>query len=261
MSHIFSPLITEDWSGNNYGHFEPYQKKKFIVLHGPVSNNKEVVKSTWQPVGTREASANYVCGVDFLAGVVGEQYGSWHSGGSGLITNHNSISIEIMNDFVGTPPYYNDATFDKRAVERAIKLVVDICKRQGIAPSRNTIVGHKETNATSCPQTLDVDNFVKRVQEIYYNIKKTLEKGVKKTMFLIKLTENHDKEGKFNKGDIFLFDTSKKMFAKLDGKTYKKYDELKKLGLIEEQESNKVYPVFTVLNSLELYKQVHYSQL
>ena len=80
-------------------------------------------------------------------------------------------------------------------------------------------------------------------------------------MFLIKLTENHDNEGKFNKGDIFLFDTSKKIFAKLDGKTYKKYAELKKLGLIEEQESHRLYPVFTVLTGLELYKQVHFSQL
>ena len=76
--------------------------KKYIVIHGVGGTNFNGVFSMWysdkNPNG-REASANYVCSDTEIVGCVGEEWSAWHCGGTGTITNQNSIGIEHINSF------------------------------------------------------------------------------------------------------------------------------------------------------------------
>lgn len=82
----------------------------------------------------REASCNYVVGKDGSIGLcVEEKDRAWTSGGkykvngiSGSMNDHRAVTIEVASDT--THPY---AVTDK-AYEALIKLVADICKRNGI---------------------------------------------------------------------------------------------------------------------------------
>ena len=82
----------------------------------------------------RECSSNYVVGKDGSIGLsVEEKYRAWTSGGpnkvngiSGSENDHRAVTIEVASD--KSSPY---AVTDE-AYEALIKLVADICKRNGI---------------------------------------------------------------------------------------------------------------------------------
>ena len=145
--------------------------KKFIVIHGTASTNIEAIWGMWwsdrNPNG-RQASANYVVGDTQIVGCVGEQASAWHCGGVGRITNQNSIGIEHINSYIGD---MNDAStylFSEATINNGARLVAEICARLGIYPSADTIVPHRSVYATACPQSLDMNDYIRRVLS-YYN--------------------------------------------------------------------------------------------
>ena len=144
--------------------------KKYIVIHGVAGTNINTVFSMWysnvNPNG-REASANYVVDDTQIVGCVGEQASAWHCGGTGTITNQNSIGIEHVNSYIGD---VNDAStylFSEATINNGARLTAEICKRLGLTPDANTIVPHRAVYATACPQSLDMNDYIRRVVAFY----------------------------------------------------------------------------------------------
>lgn len=169
---IYSDLITssrpEIYGSNG---FVGVEAKKYIVIHGVAGTSLDVVFGMWysntNPNG-RQASANYAVDDTQIVGCVGENYSAWHCGGTGAITNQNSIGIEHVNSFIGN---VNDAStylFSEATINNGAKLCAEICHRLGIVPSASTIVPHRAVYATACPQSLDMADYINRVLA-YYN--------------------------------------------------------------------------------------------
>ncbi|MCS4488367.1 peptidoglycan recognition protein family protein [Streptococcus sciuri] len=165
---VYSDLITIArpevfWSGGA----RP-QAIRYIVIHGTATTNVVGAYSTWLKSRNYQTSANYLVTDSDIMGCVGENFVAWHSGGRGAITNENSIGIEHINSYIGN---LNDAStylFSDRTLENGARLTAEICKRLGLAPDRSTIKMHREVSQTACPQTLNIDDYVRRVQK-YYN--------------------------------------------------------------------------------------------
>lgn len=166
---IYSDLITVArpetfWSGGE----RSLSAIRYIVIHGTATTNIVGAYSTWLKSRNNQTSANYLVTDNDIMGCVGENFIAWHSGGTGAITNANSIGIEHINSSIGN---YNDAStylFSDKTLENGARLVAEICKRLGLKPDRSTIKMHREVSATACPQTLNIDDYVRRVQK-YYN--------------------------------------------------------------------------------------------
>lgn len=160
---IYSDLITSSRPElfGNWG-VRDMKSIKYIVIHGTLGLSVQSAVNAW--TGGRQASANYIVHDNQIVGCVGENYTAWHCGGQGAITNQNSIGIEHVNATLNGA----NSTFSAQTVDTGAKLVAEICKRLGIVPSRKTIVGHKEVYATACPQSLNLDDYVKKVLS-YYN--------------------------------------------------------------------------------------------
>ncbi|PCH13899.1 N-acetylmuramoyl-L-alanine amidase [Streptococcus parauberis] len=135
---------------------------KYIVLHGTYGLSVQSAVNAW--TSGRDASASYIVHEKEIVGCVGENFIAWHCGGTGQITNENSIGIEHVNQTLNGAK----STFSPQTVETGAKLVAEICKRLGIVPSRKTIVGHKEASSTECPQSMNLDAYVEKVKQ-YYN--------------------------------------------------------------------------------------------
>lgn len=172
---IYSDLITMS-SPRNFGTngSRALSSVKYIVIHGTANTSLAGTLAGWSVADDghatgRQASANYVVDDNDIAGAVGENYSAWHCGGTGAITNQNSIGIEHVNSSIGD---YADAStylFSDKTLDNGARLTADICKRLGIVPSAQTIVPHRAVYATACPQTLNMDNYIKRVQAYYNN--------------------------------------------------------------------------------------------
>ena len=146
------------------------EAKKYIVIHGVAGTRLDVVFGMWysntNPNG-RQASANYAVDDTQIVGCVGEQASAWHCGGTGAITNQNSIGIEHVNSYIGD---INDAStylFSEATINNGARLTAEICKRLGLTPDANTIVPHRAVYATACPQSLDMDDYIRRVVAFY----------------------------------------------------------------------------------------------
>ena len=146
------------------------EAKKYIVIHGVAGTRLDVVFGMWysntNPNG-RQASANYAVDDTQIVGCVGEQASAWHCGGTGAITNQNSIGIEHVNSYIGD---VNDAStylFSEATINNGARLTAELCKRLGLTPDANTIVPHRAVYATACPQTLNMDEYIKKVQAFY----------------------------------------------------------------------------------------------
>ena len=144
--------------------------KKYIVIHGVAGTRLDVVFGMWysdsNPNG-REASANYAVDDTQIVGCVGEQASAWHCGGTGRITNQNSIGIEHVNSYIAD---INDAStylFSEATINNGARLTAEICKRLGLTPDANTIVPHRAVYATACPQSLDMNDYIRRVVSFY----------------------------------------------------------------------------------------------
>lgn len=173
---IYSDLVTIArpelfWNGGS----RPLSAIKYIVIHGTATTSVTGAYSTWLKSRNNMTSANYLVTPTETMGCVGENYVAWHSGGTGTITNYNSIGVEHINSYIGN---YNDAStylFDNRTIDRGAKLVAEICKRLGIVPSSRTIVPHRSVSATACPQTLNMTDYIAKVLAYYNGAKRVSE--------------------------------------------------------------------------------------
>ena len=123
--------------------------RKITIHHAAGNSSLNGFGATFN--GTREVSANY--GIDSQGRVgmyVEECNRAWTS--SSADNDHQAITIEIANDG-GDPDWHVSDT----ALEAAINLCVDICKRNGIAKLNFTgdengnLTMHKYFAATGCP--------------------------------------------------------------------------------------------------------------
>ncbi|MHB9781197.1 peptidoglycan recognition protein family protein [Streptococcus sp. 10F2] len=165
---LYSGLITEArpevfWSGG-----KRTSKIQYIVIHGTATTSVTGAYSTWLRSRNNMTSAHYLVTPNATMGCVGENHVAWHSGGEHAITNENSIGIEHINSHIGNVNDPNTYLFDDATLERGAKLVAEICLRYGLKPDASVIVPHRQASATACPQTLDMADYIKRVQR-YYN--------------------------------------------------------------------------------------------
>ena len=206
---IYSDLITssrpESFWGGGVRNVSAVTK---IIIHGIGGTNKEGIWSTWKVGSNRQASAHYVCTHDEIIGCVGENYIAWHSGALGSVNNYNTIGVEHINSEIGDINDSSTYLFDPRTIENGAMLVADICKRLGIQPNRQNILSHREVSATACPQTLDIEKYVKLVQDYYYVRKSSGNKPQESksrgvyTMRIITFKDNIDG---FKKDGMYLF--------------------------------------------------------
>lgn len=168
---LYSGLITEArpevfWSGG-----KRTSPIKYIVIHGTATTSVEAAYNTWLRSRNNMTSAHYLVTPNATMGCVGENYVAWHSGGEHAITNENSIGIEHINSYIGNVNDPNTYLFDDATLERGAKLVAEICLRYGLKPDSSVIVPHRQASATACPQTLDMDDYIKRAQRYYKEMK------------------------------------------------------------------------------------------
>ena len=141
---------------------------EFIVIHHMATTSFEGGMATWYGYNGGGTSANYAVNDTEIVGCIGENFASWHSGGTGKndipnIPNINarSIGIEHVNS-TGAPSWQvSDAT-----IRNSAKLVADICQRYNIPITRDRIKRHGEITKTQCCGGLDIDKLVKYAQEI-----------------------------------------------------------------------------------------------
>ena len=149
----FSPLTTKiiPASTSNYSKGRSGQTIKKITWHHMAGNcSIETCGSFWQTKG-RNASSNYGIGSDGrIGGYVDEENRSWCS--SSAANDNQAITIEIANDG-GAPTWH----VSDKAIESAINLTVDICKRRGIKSlswtgnANGTFTWHCMFTSTACP--------------------------------------------------------------------------------------------------------------
>lgn len=149
----FSPLTTKiiPASTSNYSKGRSGQTIKKITWHHMAGNcSIETCGSFWQNP-SRRASSNYGIGSDGrIGGYVDEENRSWCS--SSAANDNQAITIEIANDG-GAPDWH----VSDKAIESAINLTVDICKRRGIkklvwtGDANGTFTWHCFFTSTSCP--------------------------------------------------------------------------------------------------------------
>ena len=205
---IYSDLITSSRPETFWGGGErPLSAVTKIVIHGIGGTSKSGIWSTWKVGSNRQASAHYVCTPDEIIGCVGENFIAWHSGGLGTINNYNTIGVEHINSEIGDIKDASTYLFDPKTIENGVKLVAEICKRLGIQPNRQNILAHREVYATACPQTLDIENYVKRVQEYYYGQKRITkpQENKNKGVYNMRIIRFAEDVAPFKKDGMYLF--------------------------------------------------------
>lgn len=246
---IYSDLITSSRPESFWGGGERAMSNiKHIVIHGTASTRLDPIWATWSKGSNRQASAHYVVADNQIIGCVGENYIAWHSGGTGAITNFNSIGVEHLNSYIGNVSDPQSYLFSETTIETGAMLVADICKRLGIQPNSQNIIPHRAVSATSCPQTLNMGEYVKLVQDYYYGRKlastqtQIENKGVY-TMRIITFKENIDG---FKKDGVYLFNFNRGTYnhlknaeeVKFVGKAYKEANGTD----IPHETASKAYP-------------------
>ena len=209
--NIYSDLITSA-RPEIFGFYYDNTPKKYVVIHGTATTNFNGIFFNWYSnvnQNGRQASANYCVSDTEIVGCVGENYGAWHCGGVREITNQNSIGIEHVNSSIGN---YEDAStylFSDATLENGARLTAEICLRNGIPIDNDHIVPHRSVFSTACPQTLNMDEYIKRVSEIAYGSEKEKEKekgGIDMNGLLVVIKD--DFGGAFMKNRIFFWSIS-----------------------------------------------------
>ncbi|EMG26233.1 N-acetylmuramoyl-L-alanine amidase [Streptococcus parauberis] len=217
---------------------------KYIVLHGTYGLSVQSAVDAW--TGGREASAQYIVHDNQIVGCVGENFTAWHCGGTGAITNQNSIGVEHVNNRING----ENSTFSAQTIETGAKLVAEICKRLGIAPSNKTIVPHRSVFATACPQAMDVPAYIDKVKQ-YYNgtqKKETPKPQPKETKSVASneqtsarlLIFDEDLNG-YKKGDYLLLNFDRGTYSKVNDKAEVDFIKKQYTG-IQIEHVSKAYP-------------------
>lgn len=131
-----------------YGKPRTMQK---IVLHwwdDPKKNpTLQGAINTFKIVGG--VSAHYLVDNQTIVQMVTEENIAWHARDA----NPYSIGIEINPKTPGD------------TYKTVSQLVADICKRRGIAITRQNIIGHREVVNTQCPGTIDIDRVIREAKQ------------------------------------------------------------------------------------------------
>lgn len=160
MSEIFSPLTTSI-NPNIMNSSSERSKIDRIVIHHNATTNKDVAMNTWLQGAPANTSAHYEITPTEIIGCVGEEQTAWHSGNWDM--NLRSIGLEHLNS-TGAPNWL----VDNRTLDNSAKLIADICKRYGFAPSSTTIIPHSAVSATACPFSINVSSLIEKAKK-YYN--------------------------------------------------------------------------------------------
>lgn len=145
-----SNLVNYVWLSPNCN--KPRNDKiKKITIHMVAGNCSVETLGSIFAKESRRASSNYGIGSDGRVGLyVNECDRSWCSGSRG--NDHQAITIEVANDS-GAPEWH----VSDKAMDKLIKLCVDICKRNGIkklnftGDKNGNLTMHKYFQDTSCP--------------------------------------------------------------------------------------------------------------
>lgn len=213
---------------------------KYIVIHGTLGLSVQNAVDTWT-VGGREASAQYIVHDNQIVGCVGENFTAWHCGGTGAITNQNSIGVEHVNNRIDGA----NSTFSAQTIETGAKLVAEICKRLGIVPSDKTIVPHRSVFATACPQAMNVPAYIDKVKQYYNGTPKPQPKETKKVTFNEQtsarlLVFDEDLNG-YKKGDYLLLNFDRGTYSKVNDKAEVDFIKKQYTG-IQTEHVSKGYP-------------------
>lgn len=146
LTNVYMPASTSNYTEGRSG-----QTIKKITWHHMAGNlSVESCGKLWQDP-SRRASSNYGIGTDGRIGCyVEEQNRSWCS--SSAANDNQAITIEIANDG-GAPDWH----VSDKAIESAINLTVDVCKRNGIkqlvwtGDANGTFTWHCMFTSTACP--------------------------------------------------------------------------------------------------------------
>jgi N-acetyl-anhydromuramyl-L-alanine amidase AmpD len=143
-----SPLVTYKHICKHYDKGRQGKKIDKIFVHHMAGNL--TVKQCGNVFDNRQASAHYGVNGAEIGLYVNESDTAWHSG----VWSYNlrSIGIELANNS-GSPKW----TVADLTIDTAIKLIADICRRNGIAKLNYTgdvsgnLCMHKWVASTSCP--------------------------------------------------------------------------------------------------------------
>ena len=120
-----------------------------ITIHHMAGNLS--VETCGSVFRSRPASAHYGIGSDGRIGqYVDERYAAWANGN--FASNQRSVTIEVANDQIGGNWHVSD-----KALASCIKLVADICRRNGIkklnftGDTSGNLTAHRMFMSTACP--------------------------------------------------------------------------------------------------------------
>ena len=184
MAYTNSSLATYKRLSPNYN---PRQNKiTKICLHHQAGNLSLETLGNIVANPSRQMSCNY--GID-SQGRIGlyceEKNRSWCS--SSAWCDHQAITVEIANDEIGGNWHVSD-----KALESAIKLCVDVCKRNGIdklvftGDKNGSLVAHRYFSNTLCPGPYLYSKFPYIAEQVNKQLAATTQptKGTHATSFL-----------------------------------------------------------------------------
>jgi hypothetical protein len=144
-----SPLVTYKHLVTNSSYRRGGTKIDKIFVHHMAGNL--TVKQCGHVFDTRQASAHYGINGTAIGQYVDEADTAWHCGNSKY--NKRSIGIELANDGGASTHWHVSST----TIKTAIKLIADICKRNGITKLIYTgnlsgnLCMHQWVASTACP--------------------------------------------------------------------------------------------------------------
>jgi N-acetylmuramoyl-L-alanine amidase len=134
---------------SNYNH-STGNTKQYIVIHDTgnyIDSDENNAKYFCE--GDRNSSAHYFVDEDSITQIVEDDMASWHCGDGGDkygIGNHNSIGIEMCNDY---------GIILDQTINNTLDLIRSLMKKYNI--NADHVVRHYDASRKNCPQNLNKD--------------------------------------------------------------------------------------------------------
>lgn len=134
---------------SNYNHSSG-NTKKYLVMHDTGNYiDTDEGNAHYFCEGDKQSSAHYFVDEDSITQVVEDDMASWHCGDGNMkygIGNHNSIGIEMCNDF---------GSILEGTINNTLDLVVFLMKKYNIPIEK--VVRHYDASRKNCPQNMNKD--------------------------------------------------------------------------------------------------------
>ncbi len=134
-----------------------FQKVDTIVIHW-LNGDLKMADAAFSRA-SRGASAHFAVEDELVHQYVKLEDTAWHCGS--WLGNLKSVGIE----FSAQPS--RDAS--PASYETGARLIVEICRKLDLAPSRKLLRKHSEFRATQCPGTMDLDRLARRAISMWEN--------------------------------------------------------------------------------------------